>query len=122
MNLDTTLTTGPETAPPPFEYSGNPELREPIVAALRRVIDPEIGLPLVDLGVIYGVTVADGEVRVRMTTTSAACPMTDLMLEDIHAELERVVPADYTIDIELCWDPPWTPDRMSEAARAKFGW
>ncbi len=90
--------------------------------ALRQVMDPEAGMNIVDLGLIYGVEVADGAVRVEMTMTSAACPMADMIVDEVHAALASVVPSNVPVDVDLVWDPPWTPERMSGFAREHFGW
>lgn len=107
---------------PPFPYEGPVDLEQPVVAALTRVVDPEVALSIVDLGLIYGVDITAEQARVRMTMTSAACPVTDMIVEEVEHELDRVLPAGCTINVELCWDPPWTPDRMSERARAFMQW
>jgi metal-sulfur cluster biosynthetic enzyme len=93
-----------------------------VCEALRRVVDPEAGVNIVDLGLVYGIDVSPRSVQVRMTMTSAACPMTELIVDDMHEQLAAVLPPDVAIDVELVWDPPWTPDRMSQAARSIFGW
>ena len=54
--------------------------------------------------------------------TSAACPVTDLIVEEVESELDRVLPAGCAIDVEWCWEPPWTPDQMSERARRFMQW
>lgn len=90
--------------------------------ALSRVVDPEAGVNIVDLGLVYGIEVSPRSIQVRMTMTSAACPMTELIVDDMHEQLAAVLPPDVAIDVELVWDPPWTPDRMSQAARSIFGW
>ena len=90
--------------------------------ALSRVVDPEAGVNIVDLGLVYGIEVSPRSVQVRMTMTSAACPMTELIVDDMHEQLAAVLPPDVAIDVELVWDPPWTPERMSEVARSVFGW
>ena len=90
--------------------------------ALSRVVDPEAGMNIVDLGLVYGIEVSPQRVQVHLTMTSAACPMVELIVDDMHAQLAAVLPAEVAIDVELVWDPPWTPDRMSEAARSIFGW
>jgi metal-sulfur cluster biosynthetic enzyme len=114
----------PATSPPPspFAYDGPAELRQPIVNALTRVVDPEVALSIVDVGLIYGVSVAEGRAHVRMTMTSAACPVTDLILEEVENELARVLPAGCALNLDLCWEPPWTPDMMSARARLFMGW
>ena len=90
--------------------------------ALCQVIDPEAGMNIVDLGLVYGIEVGDAGVHVQMTMTSAACPMVDMILDDAHAALEGALPRNTPVEIEMVWDPPWTPDRMSGLAREHFGW
>ncbi|MDE2401466.1 MAG: metal-sulfur cluster assembly factor [Burkholderiales bacterium] len=107
---------------PPFPYEGDESLHQPIIEALQRVVDPEVAMSIVDVGLIYGVTVADGKVQVRMTMTSAACPVTDVIIEDAETQLDRVLPPDYKIAVELSWEPPWTPERMSERAKLFMRW
>jgi metal-sulfur cluster biosynthetic enzyme len=101
----------------PFPYRGPPELQRDIVAALMQVVDPELALSVVDLGLIYGIEVEADRVGVTMTMTSAACPVTDLITEDVEAELERVLPAGCWIEVKVVWSPPWTPAMMSDSAR-----
>jgi metal-sulfur cluster biosynthetic enzyme len=55
--------------------------------------------------------------RVRMTMTSAACPVADMIIEEVQAEVEGLVSRDATVEVELCWEPPWSPELMSERAR-----
>jgi metal-sulfur cluster biosynthetic enzyme len=90
--------------------------------ALRTVNDPEVGMNVVDLGLVYGVTVEGADVRVELTMTSPACPLGDVIVENAAAAIRAAAPEARTVDVALVWEPPWTPDRMSEAARAKFGW
>lgn len=110
------------TLPAPFEYSGPEEWRQPIEGALRRVIDPEVAMTIVDVGLVYAVSVELGAWHVVMTMTSAACPVTDVILEDVDTELERVAPNGTQVEVELVWEPPWTTDRMSARAKAFMGW
>jgi metal-sulfur cluster biosynthetic enzyme len=105
-----------------FLYDGPEELSEPIADALRRVVDPEVALSIVDVGLVYGVAVDAERVHVQMTMTSAACPVTDMILEEVEQQLEQVVPDGLAIDVELVWDPPWTPERMSESAKRFMRW
>ena len=90
--------------------------------ALRSVDDPEAGMNIVDLGLIYGIAVAPGKVAVEMTMTTQACPMTDMIVEQSRAAIAGVVPPGTEIDLQLVWDPPWTPEKMSGMAREFFGW
>ncbi|SCK21287.1 Metal-sulfur cluster biosynthetic enzyme [Variovorax sp. HW608] len=105
-----------------FPYDGPEALRAPVAAALSRVVDPEVSMNIVDVGLIYGVTIDAGNVHVLMTMTSAACPVIDLIIDDAEIELDKVVPADLKICIELVWEPPWTPQRMSANAKRFMGW
>lgn len=111
------------TAPnAPFPYEGPEALRQPLVAALTRVVDPEVAMSIVDVGLIYGVTVTDEKLHVRLTMTSAACPVADLIIGEVETELDRVAPPDLLIEVELVWAPPWSADRMSERARRFMQW
>lgn len=107
---------------PPFPYEGPEGLREPILRALRRVVDPEVAMSIVDVGLIYGVAISDERVHVRLTMTSAACPVADLIMDEAESELDKVVPAGMLIQVELVWEPPWTPERMSEQGKRLMGW
>ncbi len=108
--------------PSSFRYTGPDDLRLPIEQALRRVVDPEIAMNIVDVGLVYEVTVDADRVHVLMTMTSAACPVADVILDEAGIELERAVPEDRRIALALTWEPPWTPDRMSPHARRFMGW
>jgi metal-sulfur cluster biosynthetic enzyme len=90
--------------------------------ALRTVDDPEVGMNVVDLGLVYGVEVRGGDVRVELTMTSPACPLGDAIVESAANAIRTAAPGAGKIDVALVWDPPWTPERMSEAARKRFGW
>jgi len=106
----------------PFPYDGPPQLQQPVVDALTRVVDPELALSIVDVGLVYGVTVAGDRAQVRMTMTTAACPVADLIVEEVEHELGRVLPEGCAVEVELCWEPAWTPDMMSARARRFMGW
>ena len=112
---------GPEPRPP-YPYEGPEELRQPILEALTRVVDPEVAMSIVDVGLVYGVTVDEKMVHVLLTMTSAACPVTDVIKEEVESELDRIAPPELLVHVELVWDPPWTMDRMSERARLFMGW
>jgi metal-sulfur cluster biosynthetic enzyme len=105
-----------------FIYDGPQELLPLIVDALERVVDPEVALNIVDVGLVYGVVVKDNRIDLNVTMTSAACPVTDVIVDDIETQLDRVMPPDMLIHVELVWEPPWTPERMSEQARGFMGW
>jgi metal-sulfur cluster biosynthetic enzyme len=90
--------------------------------ALRQVDDPEAGMNIVDLGLVYGVEVTANGVHVDLTMTTAACPMADMIAEQARDAIALITPAGTTIDVRLVWDPPWTPDKMTGIAREHFGW
>jgi len=118
------MSTGESRGRPeaPYPYVGPDELREPIEQALRRVVDPEVAMTIVDVGLVYGVGVSDQTVSVTKTMTLAACPVADVIVEDVESELNRVVPEDLKIHVELVWQPPWTAERMRARAQAFMGW
>jgi metal-sulfur cluster biosynthetic enzyme len=105
-----------------FPYDGPEALRQPITEALGRVVDPEVAMSIVDVGLVYGVTVAGQTIHVLLTMTSAACPVADVIVDDVESELDRIAPADLQIHVELVWEPEWTPARMSERAKIFMGW
>ena len=95
---------------------------EAVREALRGVDDPEAGMNIVELGLVYAIDVAPGVVTIDMTMTTAACPMTDMIMDQSRAAVGAIAPPETAIDIRLVWDPPWTPDKMSGMAREFFGW
>ena len=95
---------------------------EAVREALRQVDDPEAGMNIVELGLIYGVDVSLDAVRVDMTMTTAACPMTDMITDQVRNVIAAIVPEGTVVDIRLVWDPPWTPDKMTGIAKEHFGW
>jgi metal-sulfur cluster biosynthetic enzyme len=91
--------------------------------ALRGVMDPEAGMNIVDLGLVYGIEVSEPQgVKLQLTMTSAACPMAEMIVDEARAAVEAALPPHTPVEVELVWDPPWTPDRMSGLAREQFGW
>lgn len=97
------------------------DLVERVRTALREVIDPEIGFNIIDLGLVYDVALAeDGVARISMTTTTRGCPATNY-LRDGAGEAAQSVAGVYWADVQLTYDPPWTPDMMSQAAKDYLG-
>jgi metal-sulfur cluster biosynthetic enzyme len=82
-----------------------------VTEALRGVIDPELGLSVVELGLIYAVAVDDGRVRVRMTLTAPGCPLHAVMPDWVR-EAVQGIPGVRDAEVELTFDPPWTPELM----------
>ena len=97
------------------------EVEAAVIAALQTVYDPEIPVDIYALGLIYGVKVSeDGRAEVRMTLTAPACPVAGALVEEV-AEKAGQVEGVSTSHVELVWDPPWSPDLMSEAAKLELG-
>ncbi len=90
--------------------------------ALRQVEDPEAGMNIVELGLVYAIDVGPGAVHIDLTMTTAACPMVEMIVDQAHAAVAAIVPAGTEVEVQLVWDPPWTPDKMSGIAREHFGW
>jgi metal-sulfur cluster biosynthetic enzyme len=88
--------------------------------ALRGVIDPELGVNIVDLGLVYGVEIDGGRVRVAMTMTTPACPLGDYLRDLVESGIQQRVAGVERVDVDLVWDPPWNPDMMSDAARRRI--
>lgn len=101
----------------PLEPGTAPASWEAIADALRTVFDPEIPVNIYDLGLIYDHDVAaDGKVKIEMTLTAPACPVAGTMPGQV-AETVAQVPGVGEVEVKMVWDPPWTPERMSEDAR-----
>ncbi|HEV8279980.1 MAG TPA: metal-sulfur cluster assembly factor [Streptosporangiaceae bacterium] len=91
---------------------------EDVLEAMRDVVDPELGVNVVDLGLVYGVAIGeDGAATIDMTLTSAACPLTDVIEDQAAAALEGLVPG---FRINWVWLPPWGPDKITEDGREQL--
>ena len=88
--------------------------------ALRDVIDPELGVNIVDLGLIYGIGMGDHSVTITMTMTSPACPLRDYLQDLVESAVTARVPDAQTVTVEIVTEPPWTEDLMSDAARRQL--
>ncbi|AQP53210.1 aromatic ring hydroxylase [Vagococcus penaei] len=96
-------------------------IQEDILAALETVIDPELGIDIVNLGLIYEVNLAEnGYCEVKMTLTTMGCPLADVITEEIHQAL-RDIEEVKEVEVKLVWYPAWTTDRMSRYARISLG-
>nr|WP_278842909.1 metal-sulfur cluster assembly factor [Melissococcus plutonius] len=96
-------------------------IKEHIITALETVIDPELGVDIVNLGLIYGVDFQPtGETVIKMTLTTMGCPIVDLLTKQIHEALNEV-PEIKTVEVKLVWYPAWTTDKMSRYARIALG-
>jgi metal-sulfur cluster biosynthetic enzyme len=90
-------------------------------AALYDVIDPELGINIVDLGLIYRVDLDDSSVTITMTMTSPACPLRDYLQDLVESAITARVPDARRVVVEIVTEPPWTEDLMSEDARRQLG-
>jgi len=96
-------------------------LQDQVIAAMRKVFDPEMPVNIYELGLIYGCTVdAAGAVAIRMTLTAPNCPVAGTLPGDVERAV-RAVPGVIDVKLELVFDPPWTKARMSEAAKLALG-
>ena len=100
----------------------NAPMSNEILEALRHVVDPEVGINVVDLGLVYEARLQDGHARVVMTMTTAACPLGESIADEARAAIRRNVPGVTAVSVDLVWEPPWQPSMMSAAARERLGW
>ena len=90
-----------------------------VIEKLREVMDPELGVNIVDLGLIYGVEVKGKKVKIKMTFTTPACPLLNFLVQNVEAKAKEAGAED--VQVELVWDPPWSPEKMSPEAKKKLG-
>ncbi len=90
--------------------------------ALREVIDPELGINVVDLGLVYRVEAEEDRLLVALTMTTPACPLGEHLSAQAEAAVRRAAPEVPEVRVQLVWDPPWTPDLMSPDAKRRLGW
>ena len=95
---------------------------ERVREALHSVDDPEVGMNIVDLGLVYRIDITPERVHVELTMTTPACPMGEFITDKARRAVAAVLPQNVAVEVVLVWEPPWTPDRMSESARQTFGW
>ncbi len=98
----------------------NPDDQE-IAKVLRQVIDPEVGMDILSLGLVYRLERGADFICVEMTMTSPACPMGDMILNEVSSRLQERFPT-LAITVNLVWEPAWSPALMDEHAKQHFGW
>jgi FeS assembly SUF system protein len=97
------------------------DLENKIVEVLKTVYDPEIPVDIYELGLVYNIGVeADGRVEITMTLTSPACPVAESLPVQVEEKVNTIEGVS-SVKVDITWDPPWSPDRMSEAARLTLG-
>ena len=110
------------TTPDAGIYGGKSALLEDVEEAMRDVVDPELGINVVDLGLVYGIAVDDRIATIDMTLTSAACPLTDVIEEQTRAALIGAPGSGLVDDIKInwVWMPPWGPEKITEDGREQL--
>jgi FeS assembly SUF system protein len=105
----------------PTDAATQEQIRERVIAALRTVYDPEIPVNIFELGLVYDVAVDEGgEARIRMTLTTPMCPVAEELPIEVESKA-RAVDGVMSARVDLVWDPPWTMEMMSEAAKLELG-
>lgn len=99
-----------------------PALDPELLRALRVVIDPELGIDVVALGLVYEATREGDRAKVKMTMTTPACPLGESIVADARRAIEDLVSGVREADVQLTFEPPWTPERLSPEARAQLGY
>jgi len=94
---------------------------EEVLEVLRECYDPEIPINIVDLGLVYEVKIEGEKVYVKMTLTAPGCPVSGLLKEDVTNKL-LTLKGIKEADVDIVWEPPWTPEKMSEDAKRQLGW
>src|SRR5436309_2575840 len=96
--------------------------KEDVIGVLRKCYDPEIPINIYDLGLVYNIDLKDeGKVDVKMTLTAPGCPASAYIHQDVKRKLEQLQGVKEAV-VNIVWDPPWTPEMMSETAKKQFGW
>jgi metal-sulfur cluster biosynthetic enzyme len=94
---------------------------EDVINALREVYDPELPFNVVDLGLVYGVEVNGRKVKVKMTLTTIGCPLSVYLVDMVEETIKQKIPEVEDVEVELVFDPPWTPDRMAPEVKRLLG-
>jgi len=95
--------------------------QDEVIGVLKKCYDPEIPINIVDLGLVYNVDIQEEKVLVRMTLTAPGCPASSYISTDVKRKIEGL-PGVKEATVQVVWDPPWTPEKMSETAKKQFGW
>ena len=90
--------------------------------ALQSVMDPEVGINIVDMGMVYSVVVSNNQAKVAITMTSPSCPLHVTIRKEARQAIMRRLPTLHAVDVRVVWEPPWTPELMTDEAKKKLGW
>jgi len=93
--------------------------KKQVMEKLKECYDPEIPINIVDLGLVYEVKIEGSNVYVKMTLTALGCPLAGFISEDVKSKIKEL--GAENVDVEIVWDPPWTPEKMSKHARSILG-
>ncbi len=111
----------PQTEQTEAATSGSEAIRAAVMTALATVYDPEIPVDITALGLIYDVAIdGEGATAIKMTLTTPNCPAAEMLPSEVESKA-RAVEGVTSVDLQIVWDPPWSPDMMSEAARLDLG-
>ena len=118
-----------DAAPAPPPSAPSPVAKDPryadrerlITEGLKQVYDPEIPMNIVDLGLVYGFDWVEDDVTLKMTLTAVGCPVAGILADEVKSVIEKV-PGVHAAKVEMIWDPPWSPERMSDFAKRQFGY
>ena len=121
MSEATPAPSAPASSGGPAPSGPYAEREQQITAGLKKVYDPEIPMNIVDLGLIYGMEWKGDDVTVHMTLTAPGCPVAGILAEEVKTTIEKV-PGVRSATVDMVWEPPWTPERMSEFAKRQFGY
>jgi metal-sulfur cluster biosynthetic enzyme len=111
----------PATGSSPATPGPNADVEGEIMKELKKIYDPEIPMNIVDLGLIYGFEWSGSDVTLHMTLTAPGCPVAGILADEIKLAIEKV-PKVAKATVDFVWEPPWTPEKMSEFARRQFGY
>jgi FeS assembly SUF system protein len=94
--------------------------KDDVVAVLKKCYDPEIPINIYDLGLVYDIDIGEARIMVKMTLTAPGCPASAYLSSDVKRKLESL-PGVKEAEVQIVWDPPWTPEAMSDIAKKQFG-
>lgn len=121
-NEGTPVTEAEQDAPAQGASNGGPATEEAVREALKHVVDPELGVNIVDLGLVYDIEIGEGgAISIEYTLTTMGCPIGPLIEHQMQSFLENV-PGVTSVEAEMVLRPPWTPEMMSEEAKAALGY
>ena len=95
------------------------DLKEKVISEIKKICDPEIPVNIYELGLIYDITIKDKDVQVKMTLTTPNCPVAESLPNSVKDNILKIDGIE-DVDLKLVWDPPWTKDKMSEAAKLEL--